>query len=554
MREGKLTLLMTLLLVGFLPLISCALVTGIVNFFEDRSTLEEEMYEKLYFAADGLRQYYEWDIQNTDEGAAYEFDYVDSLLDKDVDMTLFIGDTRYITSTKNEKGERNEGTQMDAKIWAQVSAGQDVTAKNVQVGTKKYYVYYMPVYDGDGNVYGAAWAGTPVNDVKAQLRKGTFQTIILAIIQVVIFGAIIIFVANLIKKRIMEAADAVKQMASGDLSNNDDLHAAIYEVDRLDRDVMNVRTEMREVISVIMENADQLDINMESINAGVATCNDNTGGVVLAVEDLSKGSSSMADSVQNAALEMQTIGTNIDEITELSKTAGETAENVRVISGEARGKLENLMNANRNMVAISDEVVDGINGSAVSVGKISTAAEMIAQITSQTSLLALNASIEAARAGDAGRGFAVVASEISNLAAQSDSSTQEIKAIVAEIMETSQNNVNLANKIKDAVSEEGKVLNEVNASFDQVDIHVQDTADAILSISDKAVQLDENKNHVIEEVDSLSAISQENAASCEETSASMDELGANVESIHQQAMDTHELSNKLGETIAYFKL
>ena len=412
----------------------------------------------------------------------------------------------------------------------------------------------MPIYDADNSICGAAWAGTPMRDVRASLTKDLLRSILLAIAQLVIFGVIISLVANLIKKRIMNVAEDVKLMASGDLSSDDDLHAAIFEVDRLGRDVMNVRTEMREVISVIMENADQLDINMESINSGVATCNDNTGGVVLAVEDLSKGSSSMADSVQNAALEMQTIGTNIDEITELSKSAGETAENVKAITGEAKAKLENLMNANRNMVSISDEVVDGINGSAVSVGKISTAAEMIAQITSQTSLLALNASIEAARAGDAGRGFAVVASEISNLAAQSDNSTQEIKAIVAEIMATSQNNVELANRIKDAVNAEGKVLNEVNASFDEVDIHVQDTADAILSISDKAEQLDVNKNHVIEEVDSLSAISQENAASCEETSASMDELGANVESIHQQAMDTHELSNTLGEAIAYFKL
>ena len=546
--------MMTLLLVGFVPLICSILVSSIANYVVSKSTLEDDTYEKLHFAADGLRQYYEWDILNTEEGAAYEHDYVDSLKEFDVDMTLFLGDTRYITSTKKENGERNEGTQMDSAIWARVSSGEHVTAKNVQVGVDKYYVYYMPIYDADNSICGAAWAGTPMKDVRAALTKDIVRSILLAIAQLVIFGVVISLVANLIKKRIMNVADDVKLMASGDLSSDDDLHAAIYEVDRLGRDVMNVRTEMREVISVIMENADQLEINMESINSGVATCNDNTGGVVLAVEDLSKGSSSMADSVQNAALEMQTIGTNIDEITELSKSAGETAENVKVISGEARGKLENLMNANRNMVTITDEVVEGINGSAVSVGKISTAAEMIAQITSQTSLLALNASIEAARAGDAGRGFAVVASEISNLAAQSDNSTQEIKAIVAEIMETSQNNVDLANKIKDAVSAEGEVLNEVNASFDQVDQHVQDTADAILSISDKAEQLDVNKNHVIEEVDSLSAISQENAASCEETSASMDELGANVESIHQQAMDTHELSNKLGEAIAYFKL
>ena len=206
------------------------------------------------------------------------------------------------------------------------------------------------------------------------------------------------------------------------------------------------------------------------------------------------------------------------------------------------------------MVQISDDVVSGINESSKSVEAIRQAADMIAEIASQTSLLALNASIEAARAGEMGRGFSVVASEISNLATQSDESTRKIQKIVADVIASSQRNIILSNQVKDAVNNEGTVLSKVSNSFDVVDEKILQSADAMNEISLKTERLVEVKGKVLDEINTLSAISEEDAAGCEETNASMVEFKTNIENINQQASDTKDISVQLNESVSYFKM
>ena len=212
------------------------------------------------------------------------------------------------------------------------------------------------------------------------------------------------------------------------------------------------------------------------------------------------------------------------------------------------------MAANNDTIVISQDVINGIKESSEAVNDIKRAADVISEIASQTSLLSLNASIEAARAGEAGRGFAVVASNIQELAEQSDRSAKEIQSVIQNIVHKSEHNVILANQIKDAVDNEGGVLKEVNTSFDEVNNQVEVTADAVNEIQIKSTALDRNKNKVLDEVSTLSSISEENAASCEETTASMEELSANIETINVKAQETGDIADALEESVEYFKL
>ena len=155
---------MTLLFIGFLPLLLSGVILCVVTAFSQTNTMEEDTYQKLRVAADDLRKYYEWDIINAGE-PTYEHDYIDSLKAEDIELTLFMGDTRFITSVKKDDGNRNEGTKMDAAIWEKVKGGQDVNAKGVNVGGHDFYVYYMPVRDGNNQIVGASWAGMPQTDV-----------------------------------------------------------------------------------------------------------------------------------------------------------------------------------------------------------------------------------------------------------------------------------------------------------------------------------------------------------------------------------------------------
>ncbi|MCR5650904.1 MAG: methyl-accepting chemotaxis protein [Lachnospiraceae bacterium] len=552
-QKPKITMTTTLLLIGFIPLLASGILLGIVTAATISSHLEEATYEKLKVASDGVRKYYEWDIVNAG-GPAYEHDYIDSLKADDIELTLFMGNTRFITSALKPDGTRNENTEMDPKIWEAVKAGNDYNADGVVIGGKEYYVYYMPVRDGSGAIVGASWAGEPEADVKAMIRNSILLVIILLLVGVVFSGVIIFIISKKVIDSLHAATEELDLLTSGDLTSETVCSSAIKEINDISSDVVTLRTAMKQVISGIVSNVSTLNTEMGGVDSGVTSVNNASEGVVHAIDDLSKGSMDMAESVQNTQSNMIQIGDDIDGIREMTDEATTYVNEVETESRTAQKALDELIRANTNTINVSKSVVDGINTSSEAVKKIAEAASVIESIASQTNLLSLNASIEAARAGEAGRGFAVVAGEISNLASQSDLSSKEIKSIVDEIITTSNKNVEYAGQISEAVNNEGTVLTQVNDSFSVVNEKISGTVQAINTIAEKAQQLDSAKNRVIDDVSSLSSISEENAASCQETNASMVEIGSTISTIKEQSDKTLGVTGQLGEAVAMFKV
>ena len=544
---------LALLLIGFVPLIVSGVIIAVITAATITSHLEESVYDKLHVAADGVRKYYEWDIIHEGE-PTYEHDYVDSLKSEDIELTLFMGDTRLMTSALNAEGKRNEGTQMDSKIWAEVSSGKDYKADGVVIGGKQYYVYYMPVRDGNNKVVGSAWAGQPETDVKANIRSVIILVIIVLVAAIVIFGVIIFIISKRIITKLHDATVELGLLAEGDLTSEFIPSSTIEEIDLISCDTVSLRTTMRNIISGIVANVGDLDQGMGQVDSGVTNVNSASEGIVRAIDDLSKGSMDMAESVQNTQTNMIQIGDDIDGIREMTNEATTYVNEVESESRTAQKALDELIRANTNTINVSKSVVDGINTSSEAVKKIAEAASVIESIASQTNLLSLNASIEAARAGEAGRGFAVVAGEISNLASQSDLSSKEIKSIVDEIISTSNKNVEYAGQISEAVNNEGAVLTQVNESFSVVNEKVSGTVQAINTIAERTQQLDSAKNMVIDDVSSLSSISEENAASCQETNASMVEIGSTISSIKGESDKTLGVTDSLRNAVSVFKI
>ena len=290
------------------------------------------------------------------------------------------------------------------------------------------------------------------------------------------------------------------------------------------------------------------------IAEGIRICNEASDHITNAVAELSKGTVEMADSVNTCTVSMQEIGEEISLINAQANSANDKTSHVLNISEKAKADLIELIDANNKTAMISRDVVSGIDEANQAAEQIKTAATAITAIASETSLLSLNASIEAARAGEAGAGFSVVASSIQSLANQADQSAKEIQSVIENIIKTSEKNVALANKIKQAVEQEDIVLTDVSHSFEIVNENVKETAVVMSNICDKATTLDQAKNTVLEEIMTLSAISEENAASCQETSASMEELKANIATIHNQSEETKIASDQLSEVISYFRL
>lgn len=387
-----------------------------------------------------------------------------------------------------------------------------------------------------------------------QETKSVFNTcVFVSIAAIFIFMGIALLIARPISTPLKKISIFTKSLADGDLTASLDAVSHIEETVSIMESVSIMKSNLNEIVSNINDKMNQLDKDMGSVDKSLSSCLDAIGGVSTSIDEISRGAIEMSESVTNTSNNMENIGNEITSIQSFVKNAKVNSNEVIEISKVTEENLEKLIQANENTILSSKEVTAGITSTDEAVKEISLAAQMIAEIASQTNLLSLNASIEAARAGEAGRGFAVVADEIGKLAQQSNESAAKIKEIVANITKKSNENIGLVEKIHTSIENEGVVLGTVRDSFKEVTEKVHETADIVAYIFNETNDLAIGKENVIEEVSTLSAVTEENAASCQETTAIIEEINATMESISNASKDTVSLSKELKERISYFK-
>ena len=437
-------------------------------------------------------------------------------------------------------------------LVAEMQAGKHPDPKCVSYnykGAVKYAAYYV----GMNESYIAVLTADETDVTKTITTLMTIS-IIVAVVLVAFFIALAIFVARLIANPLKKIAGFTTQVSKGKLNAKLDAKSHIVEINQIIGAAQELRQSLLSITGGINGGMVNLDGDMNNITASVASCSDTISSVTTAIDGIAKGAVEMAESIQNTATNMTEVGDAVENIKVLAENAKTNADDVMKISDVAKSNLNSLLDANNNTVAISADVVTGITDTAAAIDEISQAANVITEIASQTNLLSLNASIEAARAGEAGRGFAVVAQEIQKLAEQSNTSASEIQVIIANIVEKSNNNSILVEKIQNSIHDEGKVLKEVQQSFYDVTECIDITSANIDDILGRAINLDKAKDSVLDEISTLSSISEENAASCEETTASIQEVNATMEMIANESQDTLGISTKLKDDISYFEL
>ena len=553
MNSKKLPFTAVLLLIGFVPLILSSVIICLITSSRVTDQLTQGVYDKLYITADGLWKYYQYDIDNGVD-IAYEHDYVDMLKSDDIDMTVFIGDTRFITSTLKEDGSRNEGTQMDAAIWSRVQSGEVVQASNVPVGAKKYFVCYIPIKTPDGKVMGAAWAGQPVDDVRASINGILIALILTVVISLVIFGVIILYISRRVVRTIDDVVDNMSDLAGGNLSNSHNLNSAIKEIDNINNNFIKLSSKLYEVITSAKDAASTTFNEATSLSDTAQQISGTADGVSEAVQEMAKGATDQADSVQKST---ENIGMLSDAIQNVSDNAENLAGNASFMndaslqSADALRKLQDNMNKMGAAVKVISDTMQQTNQA---VNRVNDKVDGITGIASQTNLLALNASIEAARAGEQGKGFAVVAEEIGKLASESGSTAGEIRDEMSQLLIHANDATEKTGEVTEIGKEVIEVLEETVGIIQGLIDRVSGTVDGVNTISGLTEECNANKDEIIDAMSSLSAISEENAASTQETSASMQELNATVNVLAGSAENLSSIARQLEEELSFFKV
>lgn len=472
----------------------------------------------------------------------------------EIECTFFYGDTRYLTTLVDEDGNRMTMTQCSDTVKEIVlNQGNTYFAKNVDIGGHDYYGYYIPIQQ-EGRVAGMIFTGKPSRELTAATNSYLSYILLICIILIIAIALIAIFLGRVTAKQIQILRDETVMLSEGKLDFQITNNTKIREIYQVADAAEKLRTQLVNVVQTILSCSGTVDTSVAHVDDSLGNCTQAVKELSTTMEELAYGAQRMAAAVEKQSFDMNEISNGITEIAESSQSTQEVTKTVSDVSNTAKTNLKNLLKANSYTTQSADNVITSISSVSDAVHQITTAAQMIMEISDQTNLLSLNASIEAARAGEAGRGFAVVASEIQKLADQSNSSAQQIHSIIEEITAKTEECSKIAGQIQDAVGKEADALQSVNSSFDDVDGNISEAAGAVNKITNTVDAVEKNKASILDSVNNLSGISEQNAASAQEANASTEELRANIEQVFQQADELKTVIEQLNESVAFFQL
>lgn len=248
------------------------------------------------------------------------------------------------------------------------------------------------------------------------------------------------------------------------------------------------------------------------------------------------------------------MGNMVEETAEEVERLLRNAEQMLAAGQSAADTLQELEQINQKTKKSIDVIYEQTNTTNQSAVKIREATSLITAIAEETNLLSLNASIEAARAGDQGRGFAVVAAQIQKLAEQSNESAMKIEEIINLLIHDSDKAVETMDEVKKIMGEQSAHVEQTDRIFKDVISGIRQSSDGINKISDMTSRLDKARSEVVDTVQNLTAIAEENAASTQETSASTTEVSNAIGAIAEQSEKVADISEEIHRSMGYFRV
>lgn len=486
------------------------------------------------------------------------YEIIDKLkAEQDVELSLFFGDTRLLTTLTDESGKREINTQMSDAVYSQISKGEDYYTRDIELFGTSYAGYYVPLYQPDSNeVIGSIFCGRSQKQINTSMRD-TILSMAGAMLGIfaVTFVIVLLLVIRIIKV-LNSAVTNLNQVAKGALNINmgPSILTRSDEVGDIARSVQRLIHSLREILTNITTSARSLEEFSDTFSTSFDVIANSINDVNNAVDEIANGATGQAGETMNASEKVNDMGNSLDQTAASIETLNNSSSKMKQYNKTAAKNLNELYEISEQTKDSVLLVQDQTNLTNQSAQKIREATELITNIAGQTNLLSLNASIEAARAGENGKGFAVVADEIRQLSEQSRESAEKIAEIVNSLLENSNTSVHTMNEVAENIQRQNDKLLETGNMFKSLNGEINDVTDAIEHISEQTVTLDEHKNTVLGIVDSLAAIAQQNAASTEETSASMLELQKTIQTCHEATSDLVKLAKELSNNTKHFEL
>ena len=383
----------------------------------------------------------------------------------------------------------------------------------------------------------------------------TVTGVAVGIIAIVVLIAIIIsfIMGRRLMRPFVKVSTIIEDVANGNIEadfsvvkeSNDEIGLIIEKMKELTQSLGSIVGKIRNSSDTMSSNSYELN---DTSSQTLAANNE----ISKAVEDVAEGSTGMAASISKInenLLEMSNetkdINASVDEIKNQTVAVQDSS---KIMNDKIKSMQDSSHKMDEGISAISKRI-ETVN---TTVDKVSNIVSVIEEISSETNLLSLNASIEAARAGDAGKGFAVVAQEIRVLSDNTNTELENIKQIISSLVEECRYCVQASGTIVEDNAKQKEEIKAVLDEFGSLDEQIQKTAEKADEIEELVTAMIELNDDITKSSNSLTDVSAANAAATEEMNANIEELNAMMHGVSEMAGHMNDESDGLKEALSFF--
>lgn len=395
------------------------------------------------------------------------------------------------------------------------------------------------------------------SDSLAVSRTVASTKITLLIISLIAFALALVigyFLARMIAKPLVVMADAANQIASGDLTREDLEVKSRDEVGNLAASFNLMANSLRNLIRQVGGSAEQVAASAEQLTASAGQTSLASEQITVTVQEVAEGTDHQVRSIEEAVQTVSEMSAGVQQIA--ANTHNVSAAAVQASDNAAKGG-QSIKVAVQQMNSIQ-QTVNGIAEVIKQLGErsqqINQIVRVISDIASQTNLLALNAAIEAARAGEHGRGFAVVADEVRKLAEQSNRSAKEISELVNSIQHETTKAVESMASGTQEVAEGIEVVHTAGDAFEQIQQSINQLVGQIQEVSAASQQMSGSTEHVVQTMKTIAEVSETTAVGTQSVSAASEEQLASMSEITSSAGALSEMAEELQDLVKQFKI
>ncbi|KGR82128.1 methyl-accepting chemotaxis protein [Lysinibacillus odysseyi] len=550
------------LLLGFITMMVITVLSGIGIYLQVINI--DQQYDKAL--SEGLPQIY--DTSDLDRYIVLEGSQL---------QTYLLGDVESLDHMRETEGNINKTLQSIASQYNTEKSKKALANTEEKVKAFQKEIDHVVDLNQNKDVFAAAayYTGSllPVRDeviaasnelseeikvffdqAQQEADKRSKQAFLIAIgvivLSILVGSAIAYKMNNMIAKPLRVLQNAVMTIAAGDLTSDDLQIRSKDELGQLAASFNTMKNTLKGLLSQLMDNARHLSASAEQLSASTEEVTASSTELAVHAEETSHNTMNSAKFARENAVAMEETAAAVERIADSSTTLQDSAAGTLSVANQGAVDIQSAgqqMDAIYESTKLTTDLIQRLSKQSEDIENIS---KVITSITAQTNLLALNAAIEAARAGEAGKGFAVVADEVRKLAEESGQSAGQIVTLTNEIQADTRNVERAVQESLRTVETGVNVINNAGASFQKIVNEIDNMKLQIEEISAVTEEISASAKHVSQSVTEIAVSSEataEQAASSQASSqqqlSTLQEVTAVANDLSGQAIDLQGLVN-----------